>query len=158
MDTGYGLRGHGELFFADRGVKRERPALQPVLEIDADLVLVGGIGHFRDKVEEQGPYRRLADVVGYPRQDNIRQRIFFLREGRVMYYEEKWIDGWLWRRREVDGQWLKASDEQMITRMRKALEFVVAGTDGYEHKQTDLAWLRSSLMAARGAALAALGR
>ena len=49
-------------------------------------------------------------------------------------------------------------DEQMITRMRKALEFVVAGTDGYEHKQTDLAWLRSSLMAARGAALAVLGR
>ena len=75
-----------------------------------------------------------------------------------MYYEEKWIDGWLWCRREVDGQWLKTTDEQMITRMRKALEFVVAGTDGYEHKQTDLAWLRSSLMAARGAALAALGR
>jgi hypothetical protein len=75
-----------------------------------------------------------------------------------MYYEEKWIDGWLWCRRELDGQWRKATDEQMITRMRKALEFVVAGTDGYEYKQTDLAWLRSSLMAARGAALAALGR
>ena len=26
-----------------------------------------------------------------------------------MYYEEKWIDGWLWCRREVDGQWLKAA-------------------------------------------------
>ena len=35
--------------------------------------------------------------------------MFFSGEGRGMYYEEKWIDGWLWCRREVDGQWLKAS-------------------------------------------------
>jgi hypothetical protein len=42
-----------------------------------------------------------------------------------MYYEEKWIDGWLWWRRTLDGPWLKATEEQMIARMRKALELVV---------------------------------
>ena len=42
-----------------------------------------------------------------------------------MYYEEKWFDNWLWYRRTLDGQWVKISEEQMITRMRKALELVV---------------------------------
>jgi hypothetical protein len=42
-----------------------------------------------------------------------------------MYYEEKWIDGWLWYRRTLDGPWLKASEDQMIARMRNALELVL---------------------------------
>jgi hypothetical protein len=50
---------------------------------------------------------------------------FLLSGSLSMYYEEKWIDGWLWWRRTLDGPWLKATEEQMIARMRKALELVV---------------------------------
>ena len=46
----------------------------------------------------------------------------------------------------------------MISRMRKALELVVEITDYPEHKKNDSSWLRSALLAARGAALSALGR
>ena len=75
-----------------------------------------------------------------------------------MYYEEKWIDGWLWYRRTLDGPWLKSSEDQMIARMRNALELVVEATDGPEHRKRDPAWLRGALLAARAAALTALGR
>jgi hypothetical protein len=80
------------------------------------------------------------------------------RTGWAMYYEEKWIDGWLWRRRSPDGEWVRATDEQMIGRMRKALDLVVEATDCPEFRKSDLAWLRSALLAARAAALTALGR
>ena len=75
-----------------------------------------------------------------------------------MYYEEKWVDGWLWYRRGMNGPWLTASDEKMITRMRKALELVVEAADIPEDKKSDVAWLRTALLAARGAALTALDR
>jgi hypothetical protein len=75
-----------------------------------------------------------------------------------MYYEEKWIDGWLWWRRTLDGPWLKATEVQMIARMRNALELVVEATDGPEYRKMDVAWLRGALLAARAAALTALGR
>lgn len=75
-----------------------------------------------------------------------------------MYYEEKWVDGWLWWRRTLDGPWVQASEEQMIARMRKALELVVEATEALGDRKTDVAWLRGALLAARAAALAALGR
>ena len=42
--------------------------------------------------------------------------------------------------------------------MRNALELVVEATDCPEHRRSDPAWLRGALLAARGAALTALGR
>jgi hypothetical protein len=42
--------------------------------------------------------------------------------------------------------------------MRNALELVVEATDGPEHRKRDPAWLRGALLAARAAALTALGR
>ena len=75
-----------------------------------------------------------------------------------MHYEEKWVDGCLWYRRQLDGPWITASDELMAARMRSALELVVEATDVPEEKGSDVAWLRSALLAARGVALTALGR
>jgi hypothetical protein len=75
-----------------------------------------------------------------------------------MYYEEKWVDGWLWYRRTVDGPWTHASDQRMVERMRKALELVVDATDCPEERRDDAAWLRGALLAARGAALTVLGQ
>jgi hypothetical protein len=75
-----------------------------------------------------------------------------------MYYEEQWRDGWLWRRRSIDGPWSKASDQEMIARMHQALEVVVEVTDCPEERRGDPAWLRGALLAARAAALTALGR
>ena len=75
-----------------------------------------------------------------------------------MHYEEKWVNGWLWYRRQMDGPWVTASDEMMASRMRSALELVVEATDLPKDKGLDVAWLRSSLLAARGVALTALGR
>jgi hypothetical protein len=75
-----------------------------------------------------------------------------------MYYEEQWRDGWLWHRRSLDGPWARASEQEMIARMRKALELVVEATDCPEHRRGDPAWLRGALLAARAAALTALGR
>ena len=46
-----------------------------------------------------------------------------------MYYEEKWVDGWLWYRHATDGPWVTASEEHMIGRMRKSLELVIEATD-----------------------------
>ena len=37
-----------------------------------------------------------------------------------MHYEEKWVDGWLWRRASPHGQWEKVPEKQMIARMRHA--------------------------------------
>jgi hypothetical protein len=76
----------------------------------------------------------------------------------MMYYEEKWIDGWLWHRDTIDGPWVTASAEQVIARMRKSLELVVEATNIPEERKSDLAWLKTALLAARGAALNALGR
>lgn len=73
-----------------------------------------------------------------------------------MHYEEKWVDGWLWRRVSPHGQWDKVSEGQMIARMRLALELVLEATDCPEHRRGDVAWLRGALLAARGAALTAL--
>ena len=75
-----------------------------------------------------------------------------------MYYEEKWVDGWLWYRHATDGPWLTASDEHMIGRMRKSLELVIEATDIPEDKKSDVAGSGSALLAARGAALTCLGR
>jgi hypothetical protein len=75
-----------------------------------------------------------------------------------MHYEEKWVDGWLWYRHSFDGPWVTASDEQMVGRMRKALELIVEATEVPDDKRSDLVWLRTALLAARGAALNALGR
>ena len=75
-----------------------------------------------------------------------------------MYYEEQWRDGWLWVRRSLDGPWIKASKAQMIVRMRHALELVVEATDCPDARRNDPAWLRGALLAARAAALTALGR
>jgi hypothetical protein len=75
-----------------------------------------------------------------------------------MYYEEQWIDGWPWYRRTLDGPWVKMSEEQMIARLRNALEFVVEATDRFEQKKCDLAWLRGAVLTSRAAALTALGR
>jgi hypothetical protein len=77
--------------------------------------------------------------------------------GGGMYYEEKWVDGWLWHRRSVDGEWSRVSDQEMIARMRKALELVIEATDCPEQRRHDLPWLRGALLAARAAALTALG-
>jgi hypothetical protein len=75
-----------------------------------------------------------------------------------MYYEERWIDGWPWYRRTLDGPWVKMSEDQMIARLRNALEFVVEATDRFEQKRCDLAWLRGAVLTSRAAALTALGR
>jgi hypothetical protein len=75
-----------------------------------------------------------------------------------MHYEQKWADGRLWYRHAANGPWLTASDERMCERLRKALELVIEATDVPEGKRSDAAWLRSALMAARGAAMNALGR
>jgi hypothetical protein len=75
-----------------------------------------------------------------------------------VHYEEKWMDDWLWHRHAPHGQWVKASEEQMISRMRKALELIIEATDGHEDKKSDLAWLRAALLTARAAALGSLGR
>jgi hypothetical protein len=74
-----------------------------------------------------------------------------------MYYEEKWIDGWLWYRRALDEPWRKVSDEYMIARMRHALELIVDATDGSERGERGLSWLRCSLLAVKAIALTALG-
>jgi len=74
-----------------------------------------------------------------------------------MHYEEKWIDGWLWCRRRLDEPWTRASDEQMIARLRTALALVIGATDIADERRTDLSWLRGALLAARSAALSALG-
>ena len=78
--------------------------------------------------------------------------------GTGVYYEEKWIEGWLWYRRSLEEPWSQASEREMIARMRTALELVVEATDCPEAKRSDPAWLRGALLAARAAALAALGR
>jgi hypothetical protein len=75
-----------------------------------------------------------------------------------MHYEQKWADGRLWYRHAAHGPWLTASDERMCERLRKGLELVLEATDIPEGKRSDAAWLRSALMAARGAAMNALGR
>jgi hypothetical protein len=75
-----------------------------------------------------------------------------------MYYEEQWREGWLWIRRSLDGPWVEASEAQMIAWMRHALELVVEATDCPEGRRLDPAWLRGALLAARAAALTALGR
>ena len=75
-----------------------------------------------------------------------------------MYYEEKWIDGWPWCRRTVDAPWGKVPDEQMFARMRNALALIIEVTDCPERSRDDSAWLRGTLLAARAAALTALGR
>jgi hypothetical protein len=75
-----------------------------------------------------------------------------------VHYEEKWMDGWLWYRRTLDGPWVRAPEAQMISRMRRALELVIEATDGPEDRKSDLAWLRGALLTARAAALGALGR
>ena len=74
-----------------------------------------------------------------------------------MHYEEKWMDGWLWRRLSPHSQWHKASSEEMMARMRHALALVLEATDCPAHRKNDVAWLRGALLAARGAALTALG-
>lgn len=74
-----------------------------------------------------------------------------------MHYEEKWIDGWLWCRRRLDEPWIRASDEQIIARLRTALALVIEATDIADERRTDLSWLRGALLAARSAALSALG-
>jgi hypothetical protein len=53
---------------------------------------------------------------------------------------------------------VKASDQQMIARMRKALEMVIEAADYPEHKRSDPEWLRGALLAAKSAARLALGR
>ncbi len=73
-----------------------------------------------------------------------------------MHFEEKWADGWLWRRASPLGQWEKVPEKQMIARMRHALELVLEATDCPEHRKGDVAWLRGALLAARGAAFTAL--
>jgi len=75
-----------------------------------------------------------------------------------MHHEEKWLDGWLWCRRSPHGEWEKASEAQMIARMRKALTLVVAAAEVPAHKSDDPAWLHGALLAAKSAALLALGR
>ena len=74
-----------------------------------------------------------------------------------MHYEEKWLDGWLWRRLSPHGQWSRVSSDEMMARMRHALALVLEATDCPEHRKNDVAWLRGALLAARGAALTALG-
>jgi hypothetical protein len=78
--------------------------------------------------------------------------------GTGVYYEEKWIEGWLWYRRSLEEPWSQAGEREMIARMRTALELVIEATDCPEAKRSDPAWLRGALLAARAAALAALGR
>jgi len=73
-----------------------------------------------------------------------------------MHYEERWADGWLWRRVSPHDQWDKVSEGQMIARMRHALELVLEATDCPEHRKSDVAWLRGALLAARGAAFTAM--
>ena len=73
-----------------------------------------------------------------------------------MHYEEKWMDGWLCAWVSPHGQWDKVPEKQMIARMRHALELVLEATDFPEHRRSDVAWLRGTLLAARGAALTAL--
>jgi hypothetical protein len=74
-----------------------------------------------------------------------------------MYYEERWIDGWPWYRRALDGPWSRMSEDQMIARLRNALGLVIEATDGFEHKKNDLAWLRGAVLTSRAAARNALG-
>jgi hypothetical protein len=74
-----------------------------------------------------------------------------------MHYEEKWFQGWLWYRRELDEPWQRASSERMMARMRSALELVVEATELPDEKRSNAVWLRGALLAARAAALAALG-
>ena len=52
-----------------------------------------------------------------------------------MYYEEQWRDGWLWYRGSLDGPWAKASEQEMLARMRNALELVVEATDCPKHRR-----------------------
>ena len=75
-----------------------------------------------------------------------------------MYYEEKWVEGWLWYRHAFDGPWVTASDEQMVARMRKALELIVEATHVPDDRKQDLNWHKGAILAARGAARTALGR
>lgn len=75
----------------------------------------------------------------------------------MTHYEEKFSQGWLWYRRQLDEPWQRASNEHMLGRMRSALELIVEATDLPDNKRGDAAWLRGALMAARAAALAALG-
>lgn len=75
-----------------------------------------------------------------------------------MYYEEKWIDGWPWYRRTLDAPWVKVPEKQMVARMRNALALIVEVTDCPERRRDDAAWLRGALLAARAAALTALGK
>jgi hypothetical protein len=74
-----------------------------------------------------------------------------------MYYEERWIDGWPWFRRTLDGPWTKMTEEQMVARLRNALGLVIEATDGFEHRRSDLAWLRGAVLTSRAAARNALG-
>lgn len=75
-----------------------------------------------------------------------------------MYYAERWVDGWLWWRPTPDGSWLCASQERMIERLREALRTVSNVSLFPDHKRDDAEFLRGSMMAARGAALTALGQ
>jgi len=83
--------------------------------------------------------------------------VLFVVGGGGMHYEEKWIEGWLWYRRKLDEPWQRAPSDQMTARMRSALELVVEATNFPDDKRRDAAWLRGALLAARAAALAALG-
>jgi hypothetical protein len=127
---------------ADRGVE--------VRQVGAELVERSRAGD-----DLAGQLGAVADQGG--RGQIFRHGAFDLREGGV-HYEEKWMDDWLWHRRAPHGPWVKASEEQMISRMRKALELIIETIDGHEHKKSDLAWLRGALLTARAAALGALGR
>ena len=75
-----------------------------------------------------------------------------------MHYEEKWVDGWIWCRHSLHGEWERASEEVMMSRMRTALEAIVEITEASDKQRSDLAWLRGALLAAGAAALGALGR
>jgi len=75
-----------------------------------------------------------------------------------MHYEEKSVEGWLWHRRVPYGEWKKASEEQMISRLRNALEAIAETTDCPERRKADVVWLRGALLTARATALTALGR
>ena len=76
-----------------------------------------------------------------------------------MYYEEKWIEGWLWYRRSLEEPWSpggRAGDDRADAHARS--NWWSKSTDCPEAKRSDPAWLRGALLAARAAALAALGR
>ena len=75
----------------------------------------------------------------------------------MTHYEEKFSQGWLWYRKALDEPWQQASSEQVLSRMRSALELVAEATEIPNDKRSDAVWLRGALLAARAAALAALG-